>query len=224
MVTRVVVVDDRPTTVATVEAALGDCEVVVHADAEEALASIRGGAACDVVITRWLLPGMDGMELVRRLRLGGMGLPILMVSAITEPQARLAALSTGVDDYLVRPLDPAELRAAVDACLARVRQPMPPVEADAELPLELPLQLARPEFPLICIAASTGGPDTVEQLIGSLIARGRPASWSSTGQSGCWSCLPIGCRRAPSCAARSPPPGHSSSPGDCGLRRASATP
>jgi putative two-component system response regulator len=73
--------------------------------------------AADMVITDWMMPGMDGLELVRRLREEGRTKPfvyIIFLTSRSDKQGIVQALSeAGVDDYVVKPFDPDELRARV---------------------------------------------------------------------------------------------------------------
>jgi DNA-binding response OmpR family regulator len=75
----------------------------------------------DLLISDVILPGVDGLELVRRVR-QRWPLPILMVSGRAEIPVRVRALRSGADDYLVKPFDPTELTARVEALLRRVRR------------------------------------------------------------------------------------------------------
>ena len=72
----------------------------------------------DLVILDILLPGVDGMELVRRIR-GSSGVPIMMVSGKEEVNTKLEALDLGADDYLTKPFSVEELLARVRAILRR---------------------------------------------------------------------------------------------------------
>ena len=63
-----------------------------------------------LVILDWMLPGMDGLEVCRRLRLQG-GLPILMLTAKDTIQDRVQGLDAGADDYIVKPFNLDELTA-----------------------------------------------------------------------------------------------------------------
>jgi DNA-binding response OmpR family regulator len=65
------------------------------------------------------LPDMDGLELLRRLRLDSMKAPVLILSARDLPQQRVAGLDGGGDDYLSKPFDVAELEARIRALLRR---------------------------------------------------------------------------------------------------------
>jgi two-component system, OmpR family, response regulator MprA len=74
----------------------------------------------DLVILDWMLPGMDGLEVCRRLRTGG-SLPILMLTAKDTIQDRVQGLDAGADDYLVKPFNLEELLARVRALLRRTQ-------------------------------------------------------------------------------------------------------
>jgi len=72
----------------------------------------------DVIVLDVSLPGMDGLEIARRLRAGG-GVPVLMLSARDSVADRVAGLEAGADDYLVKPFAAEELLARVRARLRR---------------------------------------------------------------------------------------------------------
>jgi DNA-binding response OmpR family regulator len=69
----------------------------------------------DLVILDRMLPGMNGLELVRRLRAAGVAAPVLMLSALGRAENRVDGLEAGVDDYMAKPFEPAELVARVRA-------------------------------------------------------------------------------------------------------------
>jgi two-component system response regulator MprA len=74
----------------------------------------------DLVILDWMLPGIDGLEVCRRLRTGGEA-PILMLTAKDAVADRVLGLDAGADDYLVKPFDFDELLARVRALLRRAK-------------------------------------------------------------------------------------------------------
>jgi two-component system response regulator MprA len=74
----------------------------------------------DLVILDWMLPGMDGLDVCRRLRLQG-GLPILMLTAKDTIQDRIQGLDAGADDYIVKPFNLDELTAHIRALLRRTQ-------------------------------------------------------------------------------------------------------
>jgi two-component system, OmpR family, phosphate regulon response regulator PhoB len=75
----------------------------------------------DLMVLDWMLPGLSGIELCRRLRAGRKtrGLPILMLTARGEEGDRVRGLTTGADDYVTKPFSPAELTARIKALLRR---------------------------------------------------------------------------------------------------------
>jgi two-component system, OmpR family, phosphate regulon response regulator PhoB len=77
----------------------------------------------DLVVLDWMLPGLSGIELCRRLRARPEteSLPIIMLTARGEESERLRGLSTGADDYIVKPFSVPELMARVRALLRRAR-------------------------------------------------------------------------------------------------------
>ena len=72
----------------------------------------------DLVILDWMLPGMDGLEVCKRLRAAG-DVPILMLTAKEDVQDRVAGLDAGADDYLVKPFSFDELMARIRALFRR---------------------------------------------------------------------------------------------------------
>jgi len=73
----------------------------------------------DALVVDWMLPGMDGLALVRQLRAHGRSVPVLMLTARGEVQERVAGLDSGADDYLCKPFDLRELLARVRALTRR---------------------------------------------------------------------------------------------------------
>lgn len=73
------------------------------------------------IILDIMLPGMDGIELCRRLRGGGSDVPVIMLTARDETADKIAGLEAGADDYLVKPFSLKELEARIKAVLRRGR-------------------------------------------------------------------------------------------------------
>ena len=73
----------------------------------------------DLVILDWMLPGISGLEICRRLRLTGNKVPIILLTAKDDVEDRVAGLDAGADDYVVKPFSVEELLARVRAHLRR---------------------------------------------------------------------------------------------------------
>jgi two-component system, OmpR family, response regulator len=101
-------------------------------------------AAPDLVLLDWMLPGMDGLEVLRRLRQGS-AVPVLMLTARAEEVDRVVGLEVGADDYLTKPFGTRELVARVRALLRRqerLREVLAADRAEGGAPLRLgPLEL-----------------------------------------------------------------------------------
>jgi two-component system phosphate regulon response regulator PhoB len=97
-------------------------DVVRTADGEEALL-LAEERTPDLVILDWMIEGISGIEVCRRLRRrpGTAGVPIIMLTARGEESDRVRGLETGADDYVTKPFSPRELLARVGAVLRRVR-------------------------------------------------------------------------------------------------------
>ena len=92
--------------------------VVTASDGQEALARVQEQRP-DVVVLDWLMPKLDGLTVIQRLRMAGDTTPVLMLTARDAVEDRVAGLDSGADDYLVKPFAPAELLARVRALLRR---------------------------------------------------------------------------------------------------------
>ena len=94
--------------------------VVASKSGEEAMLLIREERP-DLIILDWMLPGLAGIEICRQIRAGAetKGLPVIMLTARGEVTDRLRGLTTGADDYMVKPFSVAELLARVKALLRR---------------------------------------------------------------------------------------------------------
>jgi DNA-binding response OmpR family regulator len=79
----------------------------------------------DAVILDVMLPGMSGFEVCAEMRRRGRRLPVLMLTARSQVEDRVAGLDCGADDYLVKPFSPAELLARLRALLRRVENASP---------------------------------------------------------------------------------------------------
>jgi two-component system response regulator MprA len=160
---KILVVDDEPAVRESLRRALEleGYEIELAADGSEALYRLEGDAEPDAMILDVLMPGVDGLQVCRRLRETGSKLPVLMLTARTEVEDRVAGLDAGADDYVTKPFALDELLARVRALLRRTT----PEEGGGEMirfaDLELdpatrevtrggrPIELTRTEFSLL---------------------------------------------------------------------------
>ncbi|MCG8456733.1 MAG: response regulator transcription factor [Holophagales bacterium] len=117
---RALVIEDELELARLVELHLRDwgCEVALAESGEAGLELCRQHRF-DVVVLDWMLPGIDGLEVCRRLRSQDHYLPILMLTARSAEIDRVLGLEVGADDYMVKPFSPRELVARVKAILRR---------------------------------------------------------------------------------------------------------
>lgn len=93
-------------------------EVDLARDGGEALSRAQAPIYVVMTVDR-LLPGLDGIEIIQRLRKGGVSTPALIISALGEVDERIRGLRAGGDDYLVKPFAWGEMVARVDALARR---------------------------------------------------------------------------------------------------------
>lgn len=168
---RVLVVDDDRRTVELVAVYLKreGYDVDRAFDGPTALASARD-AQPDLIVLDVMLPGIDGVELCRRLR-GESGVAIIMLTARTTERDKLVGLDAGADDYIVKPFSPGELTARVRAVLRRLpdvthpRGPQKVTFGDIEVDFDrqsvtvagAPASLTATEFRLLAALVSEPG-------------------------------------------------------------------
>jgi DNA-binding response OmpR family regulator len=123
---QVLVVDDEPHIRAVLRGYLeaGGFAVSEAGDGETALRLARDGAP-DLVLLDVMLPGMDGLEVLRQLRTFS-EVYVILVTARTEEVDKLVGLGVGADDYVTKPFSPREVAARVKAVLRRGRGGVPP--------------------------------------------------------------------------------------------------
>ncbi|XOV81620.1 MAG: phosphate regulon transcriptional regulator PhoB [bacterium] len=99
-------------------------DVVTAESAEQALQLLDRGLP-ELLVIDWMLPGMSGVDLAKRLRLDELtaSLPIIMLTARGEEADKLKSFDSGVDDYVTKPFSPKELMARVKALLRRTGAP-----------------------------------------------------------------------------------------------------
>lgn len=116
----VLVVDDDPKLLKMLQRTLAyeGFHVLSATNGNEALAEVQAHRP-DVVVLDWLMPGLDGLGVLERLRRAGDQTLVLMLTARDAVENRVEGLESGADDYLVKPFAPAELLARIHALLRR---------------------------------------------------------------------------------------------------------
>ena len=111
---KVLVVDDDPAMVDLVDAVLQSLRVPIvwtAPDGDKAWSIFqKAGDQLDLIICDWVMPGMSGLDLLRRVRKSESVVPFLMLTARTTAEAVAEARDAGVDAYIVKPFDPRALR------------------------------------------------------------------------------------------------------------------
>ena len=121
----VLVVDDDPTVREVVITYLSKAghTVTSAADGNEALASVAQSPP-ELIVLDLMLPGVDGLEVSRRLRESS-DIPVIMLTAKGSVSDRVVGLEHGADDYVTKPFSPRELVLRVDSVLRRTGEPAP---------------------------------------------------------------------------------------------------
>jgi DNA-binding response OmpR family regulator len=134
---RVLVIEDNADIGRLIELQLAaiNCDVHWVADGLAGLAEAEHGSY-ELVVLDLMLPGMDGLEICRRLSARETRVPILMLTAKSSELDRVLGLELGADDYLTKPFSVAEFVARVKALLRRTAAAKPAV-AQTELPIRL---------------------------------------------------------------------------------------
>jgi two-component system phosphate regulon response regulator PhoB len=118
----ILVVEDEPGIQEVLKFNLGQHghDVIVAGDGEDAMSLLRG-ALPDLILLDWMLPGMSGVDVAKRVRADARlrAIPIIMLTARTEERDKVQGLDIGADDYITKPFSPRELMARIKAVLRR---------------------------------------------------------------------------------------------------------
>jgi two-component system phosphate regulon response regulator PhoB len=118
----ILVVEDEPGIQEVLKFNLGQHghDVIVANDGEDAMSLLRG-ALPDLILLDWMLPGMSGIDVAKRVRADSRlrAIPIIMLTARTEERDKVQGLDIGADDYITKPFSPRELMARIKAVLRR---------------------------------------------------------------------------------------------------------
>ncbi len=144
MKAHILVVDDDPRITELLRRILAydGYSVAIAASGDEALTRTLERPP-DLIILDIMLPGPDGLEVVRRLRAAGDTMPVLMLTARDAISDRVKGFETGADDYLVKPFAPEELLARVMALLRRSQAERSEVLRYVDVELDTATRIAR---------------------------------------------------------------------------------
>jgi two-component system response regulator MprA len=158
---KILVVDDERAVRESLRRALEleGYEIELAGDGREAIERLEKEGEPDAVVLDVLMPGLDGLEVCKRIRLRGSRVPVLMLTARDEVESRVAGLDAGADDYVTKPFALEELLARVRALLRRSGGAQDEVLRFADLELDVgtrevrragdPIELTRTEFALL---------------------------------------------------------------------------
>jgi DNA-binding NtrC family response regulator len=117
---RVLIVDDEPQVLATIKKYLTDDYEVFTAEDARAAISLFQREMPAVVVTDIRMPGMDGIELMRRLKGMGRDVEVVILTGHGDMQTAIESLRLGASDFLVKPIDVDSLKKAIQAALEKL--------------------------------------------------------------------------------------------------------
>jgi len=120
---RVLIVEDTPAVARLLKQSVAEAgfSPEVEGDGVSALARVQSDSF-DLVLLDWMLPGLSGLEVCRRMRQDGQTTPVLMLTARDTTEDKVAGLDAGADDYIVKPFAVVELLARMRALMRRGSQ------------------------------------------------------------------------------------------------------
>ena len=184
---KVLVIEDDPNIVDLLRIHLADlgCEVTSTHNGQHAL-TLAGEQAFHLIVLDLMLPGINGMEICRQVRLTDRSTPIMILSAKSEEIDKVLGLETGADDYLTKPFSIREFIARVKVIFRRKEEPAP--EYKAVNPLHIKwggmeidadkrkvtldnnrIELSPKEFDLLLLLASNPGKSYSRQRLLNLV-------------------------------------------------------
>jgi two-component system, OmpR family, KDP operon response regulator KdpE len=177
---RILVVDDEPSIRRALRPPLIELgfQVTEASRGEEALQLLRA-SPYDVVLLDINMPGIGGIETLRRIRSFAPRMPVLMLTVRDDEEDKVEALEFGADDYVTKPFSTRELIARIRSAVRRVRAPARPEDAPieiGEIRLEpakrlvtkrgVPIRLTRKEFDILyCLMSRAGRVVTYAKLL-----------------------------------------------------------
>jgi two-component system, NtrC family, response regulator AtoC len=122
---KILLVDDEPGMLRYIRTLLevDDYKVETATTGEEAVEKLEKGLKPDLVLLDVLMPGIDGLQTLEKLRQLQAGLKVVMLSCVTDTKKVVQAMRLGAQDYLTKPFQKAELDSVIDLCLGKGQQP-----------------------------------------------------------------------------------------------------
>lgn len=132
---QVLVIEDDPAIRRGIADALSyEGYAVLEADRGDTGLDLASRSACDLLLLDLVLPGPDGLDVLRAVRQGRPGLPVIILTARGEEPDRIRGLKLGADDYVVKPFSVRELLARVEAVLRRASDRAPQPQSSIQIP------------------------------------------------------------------------------------------
>jgi DNA-binding response OmpR family regulator len=119
----IIIAEDDPISrkLVTTVIEMGGFRTIVTNDGDEAMTALRAQKTPCIAVVDWMMPGMDGAEICRRIRESNRSVYIIMVTARGTKKDTVEGIDHGADDYLVKPFDPEELLARIRVGLRVLR-------------------------------------------------------------------------------------------------------
>ncbi len=172
---RIALVDDDPVFLRLLAENLraAGLDPICHTDPQQALATLRTPPLPDACVLDWNMPGLDGLELLTRLRAAGFRQPVLFLTSHSQPMFEEAALAAGAVDFVDKARGPAIILRRLALALQRATPPAPPAPSDDLRLGDLLLRrgskralwrgqdvaLSRSEYDVIALLAERAGTD-----------------------------------------------------------------
>src|SRR5271165_7021217 len=124
---KILLVDDEPGMLRYIKTLLevDDYKVETATTGEEAIELVEKGLKPELVLLDVLMPGIDGLQTLERLRQMQPGVKVVMLSCVSDTRKVVQAIRLGAQDYLTKPFQKAELTTVIDQCLGKNQQNLP---------------------------------------------------------------------------------------------------
>ncbi len=162
---RILIVEDEPTSAFLLTAMLQSAgfDTVMARTGLEAYETYLG-QEFDAIVTDWMMPELNGIELVKKIRASGQPSPIIiMISALSDDNDREQAISAGVDGFVAKPITKSEILGLIETCRGQQNNLVP-----ERTKICVPKNSNVAPAVAVGIAASTGGPPVLAKLVSRL--------------------------------------------------------